>query len=256
MGFVHFVVMLPLVFTLLLIRVGFDARKNRKPFRRTKTQSIQDAAGDGLVMIHGTVCPSEEGLVDLPILGRPVVWYSLTLLERPNGFFGSNIEQQILKESGHRAFLLDDGSGECAIVEPGGAVAWLEKHTAATCGQDTYATREFESYLASRHLTSRDATGHGRILRCEVQYVEPGDVLHVVGTSRRLGQRNESPYRSAKSSQIVLSQNSQQNEPLGMTTRSAKEIRQTRHIILGYLALAYLVAVIVGVLIDEIRKHL
>jgi len=202
---------------------SIDDWKTRRRFRSTPIQSIADAPGEGVVRIHGKVCPSDEGLVRVPLAERDAVWYCLTVSEQVQSG-KSKTWKEILRRSDDRAFLVDDGSGQCAIVQPHGGKFLVEREEIAWIGLGSDPSDEFELFLAENGIKSTGILGFRKTLRCELQCISPDDTVHVLGPSRRPGQGFNSFYRMSTSSQLVLSINEQTKDPLYFSTQTHAEL--------------------------------
>ena len=192
----------------VMMVMGADARKRADLFRTTPRKSVVDTPGDGLVRIYGKVTQGEEGLVRVPILGREVVWYSLTIL-RDCGLWC-----RIHTQSEGRAFLVDDGSGQCAMVEPSGASCLADSEIVASCVSGDAPSEAFRSLLTDLGISVTSVGALNKSLRCEVRMIAPNDTIDVLGPSRRLGQGPNDCYRVNPSSQLVISLNPAIETPL------------------------------------------
>jgi len=225
----------------ILALCGFDDWKTRKRFRKTRTQTIIDAPGDGVVRIHGKVCPGEEGVVHVPLLEREAVWYCLTVSERVKSGKSSTWRERIRKTD-ERVFLVDDGSGPPAVVQPHAGKAVVDKQTIASCGFGNDPSLEFDTFLIENGMKSTGIIGFNKTLRCEVQYIAPDDMVHVLGPSRRAGQAFGGFYRT-NSSPLVLSIDEQTKEPLHFSNKTEAQLTG-----ISWLFLVGMVVLLLGML--------
>jgi len=189
----------------------------RRRFRTTQTQSIVDTPGNSIVKIHGKVCPSEKGLVRVPLLDKDVVLYRLTVSKLVPTRTTSNWAE-IHGEAAEHPFLVDDGSGLCAVVRPEGGKWLVDKKTIASSGLYTEPSVEFRAYLDSLGIESR-GMDYSTPLRCEVQCIAPDDMVFVVGPSFRAAHGSSSVYR-ANAAPLVVAVDDKSREPLYFSNQS------------------------------------
>jgi len=191
---------------------GLEAWNNAALFRETPAKSVAETAGDGLVRIRGTVRPGEQGLLRVPLLNHQVVWYSLEVFE-PQAGVSSRSARRILSMSDGLAFLVDDGSGQCALVRPEGAKALVDHQEVEFDGSADDISPDMVALLADRGFSPASLVS-GTTYRCEVKMIEPGDTLDVVGPSRRPQQGRDNYYRAHPASSLVISLDPSRNWPV------------------------------------------
>jgi hypothetical protein len=222
--------------TLLLIGVGLTvigglvALANRTNWRRrqriltTPTCPVAHAPGNGLVEVKGRILPSEQGLVQTPFSGRHAVWCRVKVEERRSS--GKNSYwHTLLTEADGRVFLVDDGSGQVARVEPTGATVMLDARNVASSGTFNDAAPHLEAFLASRGLKSTSWLGFNKSMRYSEEILSPGDPLFAIGPSRRdPGPPVSDGYRMVPSSQLVMVPGFGEQGELILTNKSEEQL--------------------------------
>jgi len=203
---------------------GIKAHRMGKRVRETPVRPIASSPGNAPAMIQGRVYPSEEGLLPMPILGGYVAWYTIRVLSKSevgiNRRAGRNRAwQQIYEETYHRTFWVDDGSGQHALVQPRGAMVLVNKQTVARCYWGEAPSYAFQSFLAHRGLRSTNLLGLNKTLRCEAEYIAPGDVVRVLGPSRRASPGGHGAYRVGPASPLMVSLDEHSRDPFCITTK-------------------------------------
>jgi len=200
---------------------GLEEWKIATLFRKTPARPVAETAGDGLVRIRGKVRPGELGLLRVPLLNHQVVWYSLEVFE-PQAGVSSRPARRILSMSDGLAFLVDDGSGQCALVRPHGAVFLVATQIVASCGSCDEISHELDTFLASKGIGARTKPGYNKAIQCRLQCVGPDDIVHVLGPSERPGFGHF--FGMSRSSQLVLSTDEKRKEPLYISNQSEAKL--------------------------------
>jgi hypothetical protein len=209
----------------LILTIG-----NLKNYRRrqrilaTPTTPIAQAPGNTVVEIKGRIEPSEQGVLQTPFSGRHAVWCRVTVQELRSAGRGS-YWQTIVDEIDARPFLVDDGSGQQARVEPKGANVILDRQKIASSGTFNDAAPHLEAFLQSRGLKSTNWLGFNKGLRYEEEVLAPGDMLYALGPSRRVpGPPVYDGYRMAPGSQLVMFPGPGPEGELILTNKSEAEL--------------------------------
>lgn len=183
---------------------------NIKNFQRrqriiaTPTSAIAQAPGNGLVEIKGRVVPSEQGVLQTPFSGRHAVWCRVKVEElRSSGKNSTWVT--ILNEVDQRVFMVDDGSGQVARIEPMGANMILDARNIASSGTFNDAQPHIMAFLQARGLSTTSWLGFNKSMRYSEEILSPNDPLYALGQSRRdPGPPINDGYRIVPSSQLVM----------------------------------------------------
>ena len=182
---------------------------NIKNFQRrsriiaTPTSPIAQAPG-GLVEIKGRIVPSEQGVLQTPFSGRHAVWCRVTVEElRSSGKNSTWVT--VLKEVDQRAFMVDDGSGQLARIEPVGANVILDASKVASSGTFNDPPQHLVNFVQARGITTTSWLGLNKSMRYSEEVLHPQDPLYALGQSRRdPGPPVNDGYRIVPSSQLVM----------------------------------------------------
>lgn len=185
---------------------------NVKNFQRrqriiaTPTSAISQAPGNGLVEIKGRIVPSEQGVLQTPFSGRHAVWCRVKVEElRQRG--KSSTWVTVVNEVDARVFMVDDGSGQLARIEPNGANTILDSRNVASSGTFNDPPPHLMAFLQSRGLSSTSWLGFNKSMRYSEEVLSPSDPLYALGQSRRdPGPPVNDGYRIVPSSQLVMFQ--------------------------------------------------
>lgn len=207
--------------------------KRRQRIIATPTTPIAQAPGNTVVEIKGQVQPSEQGVVQTPFSGRHAVWCRVTVQElRRSG--RSSYWHTILNEIDARPFLVEDGSGQQARVEPIGANVILDRQNIASSGTFNDAAPHLEAFLQSRGLKSTNWLGFNKSMRYEEEVLAPGDMLYALGPSRRdPGPPVYDGYRMVPGSQLVMFHGMGPEGELLLTNKSEAEL--TSKLLTGFV---------------------
>ena len=191
------------------------------------TVRVADAASGADLKIVGRAVASEQGTLVSPFSGRAVVWSRVRLskthvvdvpwhgrlptwaMDNPARWDPTtedDLQWRVeFDETSVQSFLVDDGSGELARVQPYGARAIVAMKSTAESEYLNTEPGELQAFMRARgHLTSR-SMGSDRDTRFEEAALAPGDLVTVVGLAQR---RSAAPvsdgYRSAPSSELVF----------------------------------------------------
>jgi hypothetical protein len=230
---------------------GMRDLRRRTRIKQTPTSAIALAAGNSDVEIRGRIVASEEGLVTAPFSQRPAVW-SRTLVEhyQQRGRSGSWVT--LLDEVHARPFLVEDGSGQRARVQPAGANVVLDARTVASSGPFRDPPPHVESFLRAHNIESTMWLGFNKRLRYREEVLEPGHTLYALGPSRRdPGPPVPDGYRMAPSSVLVLFSLGQGDGELILTNKSEDELvsRLLRPFVVGVIVDAVAVGIVVAALL-------
>jgi hypothetical protein len=209
---------------LILTFANLKNYQRRQRILATPTTPIAQAPGNTVVEIKGRVEPSEQGVVQTPFSGRHAVWCRVTVQElRRSG--RSSYWHTILNEIDARPFLVDDGSGQQARVEPRGANVILDRQNIASSGTFNDAAPHLEAFLQSRGLKSTTWLGFNKSMRYEEEVLAPGDMLYALGPSRRdPGPPVYDGYRTVPGSQLVMFAGMGPQGELILTNKSEAEL--------------------------------
>jgi hypothetical protein len=196
------------------------AHRRRKLVLDTPTSPIAQARGGGAVEIEGRVSASEPGIFHAPFSGNPAVWARTVVKHRPLG--GSSLRLShapsfrlahdwvtIFDEITFEPFLVDDGSGECARVDPEKAELLLATQCVATSRTFKDPPPRIQEFLRTRGIAFDDVGFMGvrfnKTLRFEEQLLAPGDHLYALGPSRRdAGPPVATGYRTHQTSSVLV----------------------------------------------------
>jgi hypothetical protein len=164
------------------------------------------------------VRPSERGTFVAPASGAPAVWARIVA----NSVVGDS-SSLVLDETASRDFLVEDDSGEAALVQPRNAVAsfgYGAEPPSAIVGLHQVPFDEFSTRLVD-YLRSRGRCQKPRddnFLVVDEIVIEPWDTLVVVGDAYRAPGPDGKP-------RLVLAAGDGQGRALLLTRRSPKERR-------------------------------
>ena len=208
--------------------------KRRQRIIATPTSPIAQAPGTGHVEIKGRALPSEQGIVQTPFSGRHAVWTRITIQElRSSG--RSNYWHTLLTEADGRVFMVDDGSGQMARVNPAGANVMLDKVNIASSGTFNDAQPHLEQFLMSRGLKSTSFLGFNKQMRYEEELIAPGDPVYALGPSRREpGPPVNDGYRMVAGSVLVLFATHGAENELILTNKTEEQL--TSKLLGGFIA--------------------
>ncbi|MEB2311786.1 MAG: hypothetical protein OZ928_08030 [Polyangiaceae bacterium] len=222
---------------LLMMRFGvvrFLKALEQLPIRRriakARVARIAGAPRQGRAALRGRVVAGAEGLLDVPYSDVRGVACKVSIYDpAPHRTLGYQNLVPIFKESMSRDFLLDDGSGERAEVEP--ARAELDGRRIFDGRMDSLPDggEALRRFAVDAGPGLNDAwPGTGR-LEVRVEAILDGDEISVVGPISREGARGEEDtYRAEGPRRTVLAAGVASDDallitpaPLGELTRSA-----------------------------------
>lgn len=178
--------------------------KRRARILATPTSPIAQAPGNGPVEVKGRVVAGEQGVVQAPFSGRLGVWVRV-LVEEYRSTGRSGYWAKLVDEVAFRPFFVDDGSGQMARIEPGGANVILDQKNVASSGMFNDASPAVQSFLASRGLSTTSFLGFNKRMRMSEQVISPEDPLYALGPSRRqAGPPVHDGYRMVPGSLLVM----------------------------------------------------
>jgi hypothetical protein len=205
-----------LVFGTLILLAGvstlvsdFKERGRRARIVATPTTAIADAPGNGPVAIQGRIVTGEQGLLVAPFSGRKAVWVNVVVSVRR---MGGKRYSDILSETAGPPFLVDDGSGQIACVDPDGATMVLDVQKLAQTGTFKDAPPQLEQFLQARGKTSQGLVFNRDMLFLE-QILIPGGTLTAIGRA----------HREAPTAQLVLRQSEGEAGELILTDLTREE---------------------------------
>jgi hypothetical protein len=212
-----------LLFGLVGMPEAFRSRRRRRRVLATPSTPIAEARG-GFVEVCGTVVPGEQGVVTAPFSGRSCVWLRVIVFEkRASGRSTRWVE--VADENESTDFLVDDGSGERALVRPAGARFELDQQRVATSGTFNDPTPELEAFLQNRGIQSAYWLGINKAMRYEEQAICAGDPLYALGPSERVPLADPPQgYRSGRPTQLVLAAGPSKDEELLLSNKTERDV--------------------------------
>jgi len=108
-------------FLVFLGRLGRRYRLRGRLIEKTAETPIAEARAGELVAIVGHAMPDEDRLIDAPGGEQQVLYYSITIEERDTAHVSSRFVRNLAHECKGVPFLIDDGSGRAARIDPGAA---------------------------------------------------------------------------------------------------------------------------------------
>jgi len=241
--------------------IAFAGLKNwrrRSRILGTPTSPVAQAPGNGLVEIKGRVMPSEQGVVVGPFSGAQGVWVRV-VVEEKRSTGRNSYWVDMVNESDGRVFMIDDGSGQMARVDPAGANVMVERHQIATSGTFNDAAPHLQAFLASRGMQTTGLLGFNRTIRYSEELLSPMQPVYALGPSRRdAGPPVNDGYRMVPTSQLVMFAAGGEAGELIVTNKSEEQLVAGLKWGLmggvGVMVLGFIIGV-VGV-IAEIARHL
>jgi hypothetical protein len=183
---------------------GLKNWRRRSRILGTPTSPIAQAPGNALVEVKGRAMPSEQGLVVGPFSGRQGVWVRV-LVEELRSSGRNRYWVTMINECDGRVFMIDDGSGQMARVDPAGANVMPQRLQIATSGTFNDAAPHLQAFLASRGQTTTGLLGFNRTIRYSEELLAPMEPVYALGPSRRdAGPPINDGYRMVPSSQLVM----------------------------------------------------
>jgi E3 Ubiquitin ligase len=179
-------VMMSALFLLIGLAQLWSARVDRQRRRRvldTPTSTIAGAKG-GVVQIHGRAAAGDAGTLVAPLSGKAVIWFNVQVL-RERGSGRSRRWVTAVDEARGVPFLVDDGSGEQALVDSQGAYIVVDPRFEAHSGFLHDATPALEAFLVAHGMSSRNVLGLNSPFRYRERVLEPGDALSALGPTSR-----------------------------------------------------------------------
>ena len=200
-----------LFFGTLLLLIGtpmfisaFRERGRRAWIAAGPTTSIAAAPGNGPVVIRGRIVPGEQGPIVAPFSGRPAVWVRVVVSARR---MTAKRYSEIVRETAEPPFLLDDGSGQLACVDPVGATVESGGQKLAETGTFKDAPPQLEEFLQARGKTSSGLFFNKDMVFFE-QLLAAGDNLTAIGPSGRDGTSAQLVLRQSegKAGELILTE--------------------------------------------------
>jgi hypothetical protein len=220
--------------------------------RRTPVLPIAQAGDNTFVAIQGKIVASEEGLATAPFSEREAAWFKVVV----EGKSGKSWDK-LLDESEGRVFLVDDGSGELARVDPNEATFEVASDLSSS-GRIGHAPK-LEAYLDAHKLkvdeTLAGMFGIHRMVRYTETALLPGETVLAVGHARRMaGPPVMDGYRSGSTTELVVAPSGR--DPLLVSNRTREAIvREPRGAIIFGLALVA-VGLVLLVPTDYVKREL
>jgi hypothetical protein len=225
---------------ILLLIAGITFLTSRKNMRRrarvlnTPTTPIAQSPGGRITEIKGRIVPSERGVVQAPISGRYGVWVRVTVQEQRrsgrNTYWATVIDEAI-----GQPFMVDDGSGEYARVEPQNANVMLDSHNVASSGTFNDAHAHIEAFLQSRGVQSTGFFGFNKQMRFNEEIMAPEEVVYALGPARRdPGPPAQTGYRGGQSTQLTFFAHGPEDGELLISNKPEHEIVSKLHY--GFIA--------------------
>lgn len=218
------------VFILILgvVVVGID-RGERRRIRRllgATVRPIKSAVGEGTIGVRGRVRPIEGAVLRAPYSETKVVWAKITVAEQVSS--GKTRQwRELFSDVVSQPFLLDDGSGQQARVDPRGAEVLAEDLVVATSGVFNAAQPKLEALLRAHGEQSTGLLGLSRTLRVTEQRILPGDTVRAAASARRVqGPMLMEAYRAAHGSQLELHRGGDDQDRCVLSNRSDRDLER------------------------------
>lgn len=182
--------------------LGREYRRRARRIEKTTETPIAAARAGELVAIVGQAMPDEDRLIDAPGCEQQVLYYSISIEERDTAHVSSRFVRNLAYESKGVQFLIDDGSGRVARIDPGSADVNLRIE------EDNILHRPNVAELAPdvRALLEtgrRVVTGATHGLKVTLQTIAPGDRIYALGVGE-VEKRSDPTMQYRGGSSVVL----------------------------------------------------